>query len=325
MGIIMSEDAQTRTGPVDGGQSRASLLDSSARFGPEHYSGFRVSGPHPSRFSPRKCLKPSAVVKMKILVALSIIAVLAIAGVAGLIYSSENPRWRPGLQVDSTLATLLVCSAYFLVPENRRLQWYRILMAWAAVLMFSYVLSTVIPGTKPYEMGTMDVAEILPWFLVPVALLAFPIWLIFTLFYLTFASEAIRPTAGLDLNREKIFYPLAIIGILFGFLNGLQVLPGEWGPLGLNETAILGMVYGFLLLLYPPRRLNILVAIIMGFFLLLYVGQPPGMDTGFRYAFQFLWGGSFNLGALTDVMIALAFFPASIISLRRQRAGKLKR
>ena len=255
----------------------------------------------------------------RVLVAIPAIGIFALAGAAGLIYSAEDPRWGLGLQVASTFVTLLLCSAYFLVPPKRRLGWYRTLMAWAAVLMFSYVLSTVIPGTTPYEMGTKDVAKVLPWFLVPVALIVFPIWLIFTLFYLIFAGEAIRPTAGLDLNRNKFLYSLAALGILFGFLNGLQVFPGEWGPLGLNETAILGMVYGFLLLLRPPRRLNLLIAIVMGFFLPVYVVGPPGLNTGFRPAFQFLWGEPLNLGALTDVMIALAFFPASVWLLRRRK------
>ncbi len=255
----------------------------------------------------------------KVLLAAGTICLFVLVGAAGMSIVSENEEWRAGVQVVSTILTMLICSSYFLIPKRSVKTWYRILMGWAAVLMFSYILSIVIPGTKPYNMGTERLAKFLPWFLVPIALLAFPIWLIFVVFYLMFAREALYPDAELKITRRPVLILLASIGIIFGFLNGLQVLPGEWGPLGLNETAIFGMVYGFLILLKPPKQINLLMALVMGFFLLAYVMQPPGMDTGFGYALGFLWGEPFNLGALTDVMIALVFFPASIMLIRRAR------
>jgi len=255
----------------------------------------------------------------KVLFATGIICLFVLAGVAGASIASENEGWTAGAQVVSTLITVLICSSYFLIPKRSVKTWYRILMGWAAVLMFSYILSVVIPGTKPYSQWTEKASWMFPWFLIPVVMLASPIWLIFVLFYLEFGRLARYPQCDLRLVRDPFLTSMALAGIVFGFLNGLQVLPGEWGPLGLNETAILGIVYGFLTLFGPPRRLNLMISIVMGFFLFLYILQPPGLDTGFGYAFRFLWGGDFNLGALTDVMVAATLFPASIMSIRRAR------
>jgi len=253
------------------------------------------------------------------LIALGVIGSFIFIGFGGITLASAHEGWAPDTQIVSTLITMLLCSSYFFISKKHLDVWYRILMVWAAVLMFSYIISLVIPGTKPYGQWNEKVVG------VPIVLFASPIWLLFILILLQFSREALSPKIDLKLNREPVLILLALIGIVFGFLNGIQVLPREWGSLGLNETAILGMIYGFLVLFRPPRRLNLFVAIVMGFFLLAYVVQPPGMDTGFGHAFQFLWGGTLSLGALSDVMIALAFFPASIIFLRRQKSKKLRR
>ena len=225
------------------------------------------------------------------LIALGAIGGFVFLGFVGITFASAHEGWAPDTQIVSTLITMLLCFYYFFTPRKHLYSWYRVLMLWAAVLMFSYLTSPVILGTKPYNQWIEKV------FGVPVAFLASPIWVLFALIFFQFIRSPASENR-FEVQSRTNTYLAFVDRDCFCFLNGIQALPREWGPLGLNETAILGMIYGFLVLFSSSSRINLFVASITGFFLVMYVVQPLGMDTGFGYAFEFLWVNPSTLGRL---------------------------
>jgi len=84
----------------------------------------------------------------------------------------------------------------------------------------------------------------------------------------------------------------------------LPVPEGEWGPLGINDTAILGMVVGFFVLFGLSTVLDAVTAI-TGVILFVFIGAEA---TG--------------LGRISDSAVYLSLFAAGIVCLvTRKRAG----
>lgn len=234
------------------------------------------------------------------LVGLALVAGIVVMGLLGLVRAAQGFQWGRGLELITTIFTLVLCFSYFAFPKERKTWWYRILMVWAAMLLLSYLASFFMPATQSYS-HVEERGEISGFIL---------FWSMFTLLVLIFIKEFHRPGTVLKLNKNPLLTSLGSIAIIGGFLSGLvpfyyfyftqiQIPPGGWGPLGLCEAGIFGMTIGFLVLLKPSKWLSILTAIITGM-LLITLTSPH----------------------FTDLMVFLPLFLAAVILLFKSMKGE---
>ena len=239
------------------------------------------------------------------LLGLGLVAGIVVMGLLGLLRAAQSLQWGQGIQLISTIFTLVLGFSYFAFSKERKGWWYRIFVLWAAVLMVSYIGSWFMSGTMSHHV--VQTTGGLP-----------PPFIIYCVFLLVFIKEIIKPGATPKLNKKPLPILLGSIAIIFGLVSGMvsftlatappggptPVPGGEWGPLGINDTAILGMVVGFLVLFGLSKALSIVTAI-TGIILFVFIGAEA---TG--------------LGRISDSAVYLSLFAAGIVCLiTRKRAG----
>lgn len=174
-------------------------------------------------------------------------------------------------------------------------------MVWAAILLLSYFASFFMPATQSYTIME-DIG--LPRF-------TFPLFIWFGLTIPVFIKEFFRPGTKFEFNKNPLLVLLGSVAIIFGFLNAMVSFtaamtasggsypPGGWGPLGFCETAVFGMIIGFLVLLKLSKWLSVVTAICTGFMLI--TGVFPH---------------------ITDLAVYLSLFMVAVIFLLPKRIRK---
>ena len=76
-----------------------------------------------------------------------LVAGLVLLGLLGLVRAVQGFQWGQGLELITTIFTLLLCFSYFAFQKEGKVFWYRILMVWAAMLLLSYLASFFMPAT----------------------------------------------------------------------------------------------------------------------------------------------------------------------------------
>jgi hypothetical protein len=189
-------------------------------------------------------------------------------GLFGVARTVSGFQWGRGLELITTLFTLALCLSYFLFQRERKTRWYRILMVWTVMLMLSYLTSFFTKGTVSYTiMEDIGISQF-----------AIPLFIWFGITIPVFSKEAIKPKTVFEFNKNPLLILLGSAAIFFGFWNGLIPFiaavfsmpspPGGWGALGLCETAVFGIVMGFLILLKPSKWLVAVTAICTSFMLI---------------------------------------------------------
>jgi len=236
------------------------------------------------------------------LLGLGLIAGLVLLGLLGLVRAVQGFQWGQGLELITTIFTLLLCFNYFAFQKEGKVLWYRILMVWAAMLLLSYLASFFMPATQSYTIME-DIG--LSRFTLPLI-----IW--FGLTIPVFIKEFFKPGTKFELNKNPLRVLLGSIAIIFGFLSGLvpfmamvssaQVPLGGWGALGLCETAIFGLIIGFLVLLKLSKWLSVVTAICAGFMLI--TGVFPHITDLAVYLSLFVAALIFILKAIRQSLVA---------------------
>jgi len=143
-------------------------------------------------------------------------------------------------------------------------------MVWAVMLLLSYLASFFMPATQSYII-MKDIG---------LSRFAFPLFIWFGLTIPVFIKEFLKPGTTFEFNKNPLLILLASVAIIFGFLNAMVSVMavmiasggsyplGGWGPLGFCETAIFGLIIGFLVLLKLSKWLSIVTAICTGFMLI---------------------------------------------------------
>jgi len=243
--------------------------------------------------------------KISKFVGLLLTAGLVVMGLFGVLRVVLGLQWGQGIQLASTIFSFALCFSYFAFSKEHKMWWYRILMVWAAMLMISYMGSWLVPGSQSYIIA--EEGGVSGFFT--------PTFIPLCIVLIIFIKEIFKSGTLFELNKNPVLVLLGLIAIIFGVINGvvsfllsgavssitmgMAIMPGEWGPFGLCETAILGIIIGFLFLLKPSKWLIIPIAVTLA---------PLNIFIAMSH--------------YTDIVAFLALFLATVIFLYKSWRGK---
>ncbi len=216
------------------------------------------------------------------------------------------------------MISLYACSSVLVV--RRKEFWYRMFLVWYLIVMGSFTAAFLIPGMEPYGYviqagkGLGLSGGTLALF---VAINPMVIW--YYGYCLIGIKELLRPATALEPNCVRAVRVLCLAAAVGGTLNVLVSAGGFNGWLGLNDTVILGTMWGTL---YWFRPWKWFTRIHLGRLLLNIIYMLPAILSSQAGILIGSLGGDMALGAWTDIMGISGVASAGIL-LSVQRRGPL--
>ncbi len=250
-----------------------------------------------------------------------VLPVLVSVACAFVIYSRGGECEERAKYALPLMITLYACSSVLVV--RRKELWYRAFLVWYLVVMGSFTAAFLIPGMEPYGYvieagkGLGLSGGALALF---VAINPMVVW--YYGYCLVGIKELLRPSTALKPNRVRAVHVLCLVVVTGGTLNVLASAGGFNGWLGLNDTVILGTMWGTL---YWFRPWKWFTRIHLGRLLLNVIYVFPAMLSSQAGIMIGSLGGYMALGAWTDLMAINGVASAGILLSVQERGPRWKK